>query len=107
MNWTLRSIKQETHHRFLNFFVFHYDVEKDGETMDYPYFLASRNSEEKLEAKTKKGLADGVIVCALTDEEEPSLLLIEVLRPPLNAYVVEFPAGLTGEEDASPIETMK
>ncbi|MBQ7249999.1 MAG: NUDIX hydrolase [Bacilli bacterium] len=104
MDWTLRRIEKETDHRFLNFFVFHYEVEKEGKVTDYPYFLASRREKDDLQALTKKGLADGVIVCALTEEEDPSLLLIEVFRPALNDYVVEFPAGLT-EGDASPLDT--
>ena len=104
MDWTLKRIEKETDHRFLNFFVFHYEVKKEGEVTDYPYFLASRREKNDLQALTKKGLADGVIVCALTEEEDPSLLLIEVFRPALNDYVVEFPAGLT-EGDASPLDT--
>ena len=104
MNWTLKTIQKETDHRFLNFFVFHYEVEKEGKVSDYPYFVASRREEKDLEALTKNGKADGVLVCALTEEEDPSVLLIEVFRPALNDYVVEFPAGLA-DKNESPLET--
>ncbi len=107
MNWKLKSIQKETDHRFLNFYVFHYEVEKEGKTSDYPYFVSSRRGDDELEALTKKGQADGVVVCALTDEDEPSLLFIEVFRPPLNDYVIEFPAGLTMDGDKDPLETAK
>ncbi len=107
MNWTLKGVSKETEHRFLNFYVYHYEVEKDGTRSDYPYFVATRREDGQLEALTKKGRADGVLVCALTDEKEPSILLIDVFRPPLNDYVVEFPAGLCAPEDVTPLETAR
>lgn len=104
MKWTLSSIEKETNHRFLNFYTYHYEVEKEGKTVSYPYFVASRRDEGKLEALTKKGKADGVLVAVVTEEEEPSILLIDVFRPPLNDYVVEFPAGLLADEDEDPLD---
>ena len=107
MKWTLKKVEKETDHRFLNFFVFHYEVGKDGKVSDYPYFVASRREGDALEAVSKQNKADGVLVCALTDEEEPAILFIEVFRPPLNDYVVEFPAGLMAPEDESPLEAAR
>ena len=107
MKWTLERIEKETNHRFLNFYTYHYQVEKDGKLEPYPYFVASRREDDKLEALSKKRKPDGVLVAVLTEEEDPSILLIDVFRPPLNDYVVEFPAGLVSEEDEGPLETAR
>ncbi len=107
MNWKLVRIEKETDHRFLNFFTFHFEVEKEGHVSSYPYFVASRREENRLEALTKAKNPDGVLVAALTDEEDPSILLVEVFRPALNDYVVEFPAGLLAEEGEDPLETAR
>ena len=104
MNWKLTTINQETDHRFLNFFTFIYTVNKDGEDALYPYYVASRRSKDKLSAKTGDfQRADGVLILVIKEEPEPSVLLIEQFRPPLNSMVVEIPAGLLEPEDENEI----
>lgn len=99
MIWKLKNIQKETEHRFLNFYTFTYEVQKDGETLSYPYFIASRREENQLLAKTGDfKRPDGVLI-AVYDEKNESLLLIEEFRPGINATVVEFPAGLLDEGD--------
>ena len=46
----------------------------------------------------KKG-KEAVAVIAYTDDDE--LILVEQLRRPLNARVIEFPAGLVGDEEGN------
>ena len=103
MNWKLQFIEQETAHRFLNFYTFHYEV--DG--VDYPYFVASRNTKENLLALSKNyDRADGVLILAVAEQESgPAVLMIEQFRPGVNAYVLEFPAGLTDPNDHSVLDT--
>ena len=105
MDWKLIRIEKETNHPFLNHFVFHYQVDKGGEVSEYPYYVASRREVGDLQAETRLHQADGVVVLALTEEEDPSLLVIKVFRPALNEYVIEFPAGLVDKKDSSPLET--
>lgn len=99
MDWTLQFVERETDHRFLNFYTFHYHV--DG--MDYPYFVASRNDKEHLLASTRNfSRPDGALIMAIQEEgEEPSVLMIEQFRPAVNAFVLEFPAGLSSSAEES------
>ncbi len=103
MDWKLCFVEQETDHKYLNFYTFHYEV--DG--VDYPYFVASRNKKKNLVALNEgKRRPDGVLILALKEEgEETSVLMIEQFRPAVNAYVLEFPAGLLDEADASVLDT--
>lgn len=108
MRWLLKDIRKETDHRFLNFFTFTYSVEKDGEESLYPYFLASRHEQESLIARTANfRRPDGVLMAVIQEEPAPSILLIEQFRPPLNARVIEFPAGLLEDSDSNEIEAAK
>ena len=103
MEWTLERATKETSHRFLNLYVYEYSVNKDGEKSLYPYFVASRHEAEKLVAITRDThRPDGVLIAAVKDREsaDPQILLITQFRPPFNAHIVEFPAGLLDEEDA-------
>lgn len=100
MDWKLTSVVRETDHRFLNFFTFHYEVSRDGKSVDYPYFVASRHSDDALLARTKDySRPDGVLICAIREENEPELLIIEEFRPPLNRIVIGLPAGLLDPTD--------
>ncbi len=106
MKWTYLGSSKETEHRFLNFYVMHYEVDQKP----YDYFLASRNeSEEKLRASTGNILRpDAVLIGAyLLKEEGISFLLEKQFRPALNRYVYSFPAGLMDEEDENEISAAK
>ena len=105
MDWKLIRIEKETNHPFLNHFVFRYEVNKGSGVTEYPYYVASRREVGELQAETRQYEADGVVVLALTEEKDPSLLLIKVFRPALNDYVIEFPAGLVDRNDTSPLQT--
>lgn len=54
----------------------------------------------------KKGKS-AVVVLAVTDDDR--VILVEQFRRPVNARVIDFPAGLVGDEDghADPAETAK
>ena len=102
MKWTLSETKQETNHKFLNFFVFRYTVNKDGKESAYPYFVASRHDADKLLAVTGDfSRPDGVLMAVINkpESDDPEILLIKQFRPALNRYIVEFPAGLLDPED--------
>jgi len=106
MDWKLMKIDQETDHRFLNFFTFHYTVQDEKGTRDYPYFVASRHDREHLVVNSEKPLRpDGVLIVALTEENEPSLLVIREFRPAFNDFIIALPAGLMDEQDPSPLVT--
>ncbi|MCR5348971.1 MAG: NUDIX hydrolase [Bacilli bacterium] len=99
MEWVLKRVEQQTDHPYLNFYVFHYEVGQEREEMTY--FVASRNEKENLRANTKDfSFPDGVIIIAIAEQPEPSVLVIEQFRPALNAFIIEFPAGLTDKGDA-------
>lgn len=100
MEWKLKSIDKETNHRFLNFYVLHYAVRREGKESDYPYFLASRKEMDDLLVSKKGALRpDGVLILAVTEEKDPAVLLIEEFRPALNRYILAVPAGLMDEGD--------
>ena len=103
MDWKLQFVEQETQHKFLNFYTFHYEV--DG--APYSYFVASRNDKEHLLSLTRNyQRPDGVLIVALKDEgENCSVLMIEEFRPAANAVVLEFPAGLLDPQDESVEQT--
>jgi ADP-ribose pyrophosphatase len=54
----------------------------------------------------KKGKS-AVVILAMTDDDR--IILVEQLRRPVNARVIDFPAGLVGDEDSheDPDETAK
>lgn len=103
MDWILERVEQETEHRFLNFYTFHYRV--DGKP--YPYFVASRHAKEGLFALNEHTRPDGVLILALKQDPEPSVLLIRQFRPPLGRKVIEVPAGLCDEGDADVVASAK
>ena len=106
MDWVLKGISQETDHKHLNLFTFHYAVVKEGKETDYPYFVASRRSKGKLTALTHDfARPDGVLIAAIKEGKDPSLLIIEEFRPAIGSHIIAFPAGLMDEEDTDVTET--
>jgi len=57
-------------------------------------------------AERKKGKS-AVVIIAVTDDDR--VILVEQFRRPVNARVIDFPAGLVGDEDGhdDPAETAK
>ena len=102
MDWKLIDVTQETNHKFLNFFVLHYEVSDDNGTHPYSYFMASRHSKEELLVKTKAyRKADGVVLCLYREKGEGvEVLLTSQYRPPMGAYLTSFAAGLLDEGES-------
>ena len=63
--------------------------------------LRRRNNWEFVE---RKGVADVVVLVAITAEHEA--VLVEQYREPVQAKMIEWPAGLVGDEEAPDNETM-
>ena len=101
MDWKLIDIKQETDHRFLNFFTLHFEITKNGVSHPYEYFLASRHDKEHLLAKTKNyQRPDGVVMGLYRVRDgKVEVLLTSQYRPPIGAYLTSFSAGLLEEGD--------
>lgn len=104
MNWKLIDIKQETNHRFLNFFTLTYLVTDDnGNDKTYEYYLASRKSKENLLSVTHAySKPDGVIIPLYYIDEktkEVSVLLTKQFRPAMGIYVTSVPAGLIEQNE--------
>ena len=51
--------------------------------------------------RAEVGEADGVFVVAITNEEQPSILLVKQYRPPAETYCLEFPAGLVDPKETA------
>lgn len=66
--------------------------------------VLERDAWEFVERKRGKS---AVVILAVTDDDH--ILFVEQLRRPVNAHVIEFPAGLVGDEDDNedPAETAK
>ena len=110
MKWTYLGSSKETDHRFLNFYVMHYEVDEGSIQKPYDYFLASRNEKDgELRAFTHDiKRPDAVLIGAyLLQGDQIFFLLEKQFRPSLNRYVYAFPAGLMDKEDADEIDAAK
>ena len=110
MKWTYLGSSKETDHRFLNFYVMHYEVDESSVTKPYDYFLASRNeNDSELRAHTGNiTRPDAVLIGAyLFQGDDIYFLLEKQFRPSLNRYVYAFPAGLMDKEDVDEISAAK
>lgn len=102
MKWKLINIKQETNHKFLNYFTLTYEVDTGKEKKTYDYFLASRHTIKDLLAKTKNyKKVDGVVIALyfIDENNDISVLLTKQFRPALGRYVTSFPAGLIDKDE--------
>lgn len=111
MIWTLKDVKKETEHKYLNFYMFDYQVKfDDGTVKNCPYCVTSRNETyDKLRAVEKDfKRADAVLIATYTEIESKYYFLLEKqFRQPLNREVYAFPAGLCDKEDKDIIESAK
>ncbi len=90
------SVQKLTENRHLN--LYHLDArDRKGELFDY--YFASRNPQEKLKLTTKSMEPEGVVIYALTEEEEPRLVLIKEYRYPLDEEIYALPAGLVDAKE--------
>ena len=104
----IKSIRQETRHKFLNFFTM--DVEgRDGK--EFEYYVASRAREiSQVKAVSQDEHPDGVAIYSLYGPKRDRVVLVRQYRYPIGSYVYEFPAGLmeAGESmEESAIREMK
>ncbi len=101
MKWILKAITKETDHPFLNSYVLHYSIEKDGKNRPYDYYLASRHEKDELIAKTHLYNRPDGVVMALYEKGENGIriLLTQQYRPAIGAYLTSMPAGLLDEKD--------
>ncbi len=108
MEWKLEEVKQETHNRFLNYFVLRYLVNKNGSNKEHIYFTASRKSQENLRSLTHDYThPDGVIIGIYRfNEGKLEILLTKQFREPIGSYVFSIPAGLV-DNDEDLFETAK
>lgn len=85
------QIHQQTDNPFLNL----YKIDAiDTKGKDFGYYFASRNDAEHIKIHTKSMQPEGIVIYAVTKEEESKLVLIRQYRYPLDAYLYELPAGL-------------
>ena len=90
------SVQKLTENRHLN--LYHLDArDRKGELFDY--YFASRKPQEKLKLTTKSMEPEGVVIYALTEEEEPRLVLIKEYRYPLDEEIYALPAGLVDAKE--------
>lgn len=66
----------------------------DTKGKPFSYYFASRNDAEHIKIRTKSIRAEGIVIYAVTAEEEPRLVLIRQYRYPVDAFLYELPAGL-------------
>ena len=101
MKWILKAITKETDHPFLNSYVLHYSIEKNGKNRPYDYYLASRHEKDELIAKTHLYNRPDGVVMALYEKGENGIriLLTQQYRPAIGAYLTSMPAGLLDEKD--------
>lgn len=100
---TLKSIEKQTDNKFLNMYNLTYHNENTGK--DFNYFVASRNDEDTLVAKTKDhSKANAVMMIPMFQNDD--LVMIREFRPAINDYIYEFPSGLI-DAGETPEEAMK
>ena len=94
----LKNIEKQTDNKFLNMYNLKYHNDKTGK--DFDYFVASRNDEDTLVAKTgDHSKANAVMMIPMFENDD--LVLIKQFRPAINDYIYEFPAGLVDENESA------
>ncbi|MBQ6468843.1 MAG: NUDIX hydrolase [Lachnospiraceae bacterium] len=91
----IKNIRQETNHRFLNFFTLD-AVNKAGNPKEY--YVASRaGTIDELKIRTRVNKPDGVTVYALYGEKKDKVVLVKQYRYPVDHFVYELPSGIVDE----------
>ena len=91
----IRGIRQETDHRFLNFFTLD-ALNKSGNPKEY-YFASRARSVDELKINTRVNKPDGVTVYALYGEKRDKVVLVRQYRYPVDHFVYELPSGIVDE----------
>ncbi|MDE7312881.1 MAG: NUDIX hydrolase [Eubacterium sp.] len=96
MNKKYNAIHKLTDNPFLNL----YQMDAlDTKGKPFCYYFASRNDAEHIKIRTKSIQPEGIVIYAVTAEEEPRLVLIRQYRYPVDAFLYELPAGLVDHEE--------
>lgn len=91
-----KEIHQLTDNPFLNL----YQMDAiDTKGKDFHYYFASRNDAQHIKIKTQSMKAEGIVIYAVTADENPKLALIRQYRYPLDAFIYELPAGLVDGDE--------
>ena len=91
-NKHIRSVRQVTQNRFLNFFEIE-AVKRNGDK--FPYYMASRaKTADELYMNMEDKGPDGVTIFALYGENRDQVVLVRQFRYAVGGYVYELPAGL-------------
>ena len=89
---SITKITRQTNNRFLNMYDLD-NVHKSGKKSHY--FMASRaKSDDDLKLVSHTNKPDGVVIYAVTKEENPRIVLVKQYRYPIDAWIYELPAGL-------------
>ncbi len=91
-----KEIHQLTDNPFLNLYQMD-AIDKKGK--DFHYYFASRNDAQYIKIKTQSMKAEGIVIYAVTADENPKLALIRQYRYPLDAFIYELPAGLVDGDE--------
>lgn len=90
------NIHQLTDNPFLNL----YQMDAiDTKGNDFSYYFVSRNDAQHIKIKTQSMKAEGIVIYAVTNEQNPKLVLIRQYRYPLDAFLYELPAGLVDGDE--------
>lgn len=90
------DIHQLTDNPFLNL----YQIDAiDTKGKGFHYYFASRNKADAIKIRTKSIRPEGIVVYAVTDDEQPRLVLIRQYRYPVDDYMYELPAGLVDGDE--------
>ncbi len=91
-----KEIHQLTDNPFLNL----YQMDAiDTKGKDFHYYFASRNDAQHIKIKTQSMKAEGIVIYAVTADENPKLALIRQYRYPLDTFIYELPAGLVDGDE--------
>ncbi len=94
----IEGVQKLTQNPHLN--LYHIDARnKKGELFDY--YFASRNEEKDLKLYTKDLRPEGIVIYAVTKEEEPRLVMIKEYRYPLDEEIYALPAGLVDDGESA------
>lgn len=111
MKWKLKEVEKETDHPFLNYYTLHYEIEENGESKDYSYFISSRKEPHELRPVTHSySIPDGVYIALYYEDpitKEISIMLTRQYRPAMGTYITSMPAGLFDEGESDIFEVAK
>lgn len=111
MKWKLKKVNKETDHPFLNYYTLDYEIEENGKSRDYSYYMASRKDSSNLRPVNHSySPPDGVYIALYYEDpttREISIMLTRQYRPAMGTYITSMPAGLVDEGESDIFEVAK